>query len=94
MVDRLGHAGLEDEGLEAALQKVLHSESQHVIKLVLALIQQAVLVHPSQQGFSLEDTAGVLLVQGQEISSIVSDTAQSILNPPQLPLAPQTILSD
>ena len=94
MVDRLGHAGLEDEGLEAALKKVLDSKSQHVIELVLALVQQPVLVHPPQQGLSLEDPAWVLLVEGQKIPSIVSDTAQSILNPPQLPLAPQTVLSD
>ena len=94
MVDRLGHARLEHEGLKPALEKVLHSKSQHVIELVLALVQQTVLVHPSQQGFTLKDPTRVLLVKGQKISRIVTDTAQSILNPPELPLAPQAVLAN
>lgn len=93
MVDGLSHTGLEDEGLEAALEKVLDSKRQHVIELVLALIQQAIPVHPPQQGLALENPTWILLIQRQKHSGIVSDPAQSILNPPQLPFAPQPILS-
>lgn len=65
VVDGLGHARLENEGLEAAFEKVLDGESQHVIKLVLSLIEKSVTEHSSEKGFTLEDTARVLLIKGQ-----------------------------
>lgn len=42
VVDGLGQALLEDQGLQAALQEVSGRQRQHVIQLVLALVQQAV----------------------------------------------------
>lgn len=94
VVDGLGHARLEDEGLEAAFEKVLDGESQHIIQLVLCLVEESVTEHSSEKGFSLEDTARVLLVEGQKISGVVTDAAESVLNPPQLPLAAKSVLTD
>ena len=87
MVNRLCHTRLEHKCLEASLEEVLHSKSQDIIKLVLALIQQTVPVHPSQKGFTLENPAGVLPIKGQKHSSSITDAAEGILNPPKLPLA-------
>lgn len=92
MVDGLGHAGLENKGLEAALEKVLDGEGEDVIKLVLCLIEETVTEHPSEQRLSLEDPARVLLVEGEEVPRVVADAAERVLHPPQLPLAPQPVL--
>ena len=62
MVNRLCHPRLENQGLQAALQKILHSQSQYIIEFVLALFQKAVSKHPTKKGFSFKDPARVLLI--------------------------------
>jgi hypothetical protein len=94
VMNGFGHARLKHKSLEASLQEVLHGESQHIIELVLAFIEKTIPVHASQQSLSLEDTTSVLLIQGQQHTSIVADTAQSVLHPPNLTLVAETILSD
>jgi hypothetical protein len=94
VMNGFGHARLKHKSLEASLQEVLHGESQHIIELVLAFIEKTIPVHASQQSLSLEDTTSVLLIQGQQHTSIVADTAQSVLHPPKLTLVAETILSD
>ena len=94
MVDGLGHAGLENKGLEAALEKVLDGEGEDVIKLVLCLIEETVTEHPSEQRLSLEDPARVLLVEGEEVPRVVADAAERVLHPPQLSLAPKPVLTN
>ena len=66
VVDGFGQAQLEDQGLQAALQEVLGRQRERVIQLVLALIQQAVLVHAAQQGFALKQPLGVRLVHREQ----------------------------
>lgn len=82
MVDGLGHTRLEDQSLKAALEEILDSKSQDIIKLVLTLIQQPIPVHPPQKCFPLKNTSWVFLIKGEKHSSIVTNTAQRILNPP------------
>lgn len=94
MVNGLGHTRLEHQGLKTALKKVLDSKGQHVIELVLALVQQPVPVHPPQQGFTLENPTWVLLIQCQKHPRIVTNATECILHPPELPLAPQPILTN
>lgn len=88
----LGHSRLENEGLEAAFEKVLDGEGQHVIELVLRLVEKSVTEHSSEKRFTLENSARVLLIQCQQIPGIVTDTAEGVLNPPQLPLAAKPVL--
>jgi hypothetical protein len=94
MVDGLGHASLEDKSLKAPCKEVLSSEGKDVIKLVLTLSKQPIAVHAAEQRLTLKDTAGVLLVKCEQVPCSVTDPAQSILDPPQLTLAPQPILTD
>jgi hypothetical protein len=93
MMNGLCHAILEDNGLEATLQEVLNSERKHIIKLVLALAKESVTVHAAQKCLALEDTAGVLLIEGEQFPCCISDAAEGILHTPQLALAPQAILT-
>ena len=94
MVDGLGHAILEDDGLEAALEEVLNSEGKHVIQLVLTLTKETIAVHAAEKRLTLKDTARILLIQGEQLPGCISDTAQGILHTPQLTLAPQAILTN
>ena len=93
MVDGLGHAGLEDEGLEAALEEVLDSECEDVIEFVLCLVEETVTKHAAEESLALKDPARVLLVESEEVTRVVADTAEGVLHPPELPLAPQSVLS-
>lgn len=54
MVDGLGEPSLEDLGLQPPLQKVLHRQSQHVIQLVLGLVEETVPEHAPQESLSRE----------------------------------------
>jgi hypothetical protein len=93
MMDRLGHSRLKHKSLQTSLQEVLHSERQHVIELGLALIQKTVPVHASQKSLPLKNTSRVLLIESQQHTRVVADTAQRVLHPPELTLVTQTILS-
>lgn len=93
MVDRFGHTSFEHQCLEAAFKKVLNSQGQHVIKLVLALIQQPVPVHPPHKCFTLEYPTWVLLFKSKKHSCSITNAAESILHPPKLPFASKTVFS-
>jgi hypothetical protein len=94
MMDGLCHAILEDNGLKTTLKEVLNSERKNVIELVLALTEETIAVHAAQECLALEDTAGVLLVKGEELPCSIPDAAEGILHTPQLALAPQAILTN
>ena len=77
VVDGLGKAELEDQGLQAALQEVLRRQGQHVIQLVLSLLQKSVLVHSPQEGLTLKQPHGVLVVPRQQCSCCLPDPADA-----------------
>lgn len=92
MVNRLDHTQLEYKGLEPAFKEVLHSWSQNIIKLVLALIQEPVPVHSTEKDLTLKYPARrTLLIQSEKLPRSITDAAQSILNPPQLSLTSEPI---
>lgn len=93
MMDRLCHTSLEHKCLETALKKVLYGQGQDVIELILRLIQKPIAVHPSEKSFTLKDTTLILFIKGKKHSRGITDTAQSILNPPQFSLAPKPVFS-
>ncbi|CAA7395059.1 unnamed protein product [Spirodela intermedia] len=72
----------------------LNTRREDVVELVLALVKQPVPVHPAQERLPLEDPLLVLLVKLEELLGGVADAAQSVLHPPQLPLATQPVFSD
>lgn len=66
VVHGLGETQLEDERLQAALQEVLGGQRKHVIQLVLALLQQPILVHAPQERLSLKQPLSLLVIQRQQ----------------------------
>ena len=94
MMNRHGHNSLEHECLQTTLKEVLHSKGQHAIKLVPALIQQPIPVHSPHKGFTFNDSSWVLLLKNEKHSCSITDTAKSILHPPEFSLTLKTILSN
>jgi hypothetical protein len=73
MVDRLGETELVDAGLETALQEVLDLQGQDVIEPHATLVEHTNADETADQGVSLEETLGVLLLERQERTVAVSD---------------------
>merc|ERR1711998_135212 len=94
VVDGLGQATLEHEGLEATLHEVLEGERQHVIETLLVLIEDSVADHAAHEGLTLEDTLWVLLVLGQQGTSSGTDLGEGETHTPDPLLVLKTILAD
>jgi hypothetical protein len=69
----LNSPALEDLGLQPPLQKVLDLEGQDVIQPHPRVIEHSDPHESSDQGVTLEETLGVLVVELQELSGGTSD---------------------
>ena len=69
VVDRLGKTELEHLGLKSAVHQLGGAQLQNVVELLLLLGDQSQTSHAADDGSSLEDSAGVLLVQSEELTS-------------------------
>lgn len=69
VVDGLGKTELVDTGLETALQEVLDVQGQDVIELHARLVEDTNTDQTANQGITFEETLGVLLVEGEELTS-------------------------
>ena len=94
VVNGLGQTAVEDLGLQASLQEIFDLQAENVIELHLALVQDADANETSQQGVTLEQTLGITLVQGQELSGSLTDLGKSVTNSPYFVLVSQTVLTD
>jgi hypothetical protein len=73
VVDGLGKTELVDAGLETALQEVLNLQGQDVIELHAGLVEHTDTDETANEGVTLEETLGVLLVKSQERTAAISD---------------------
>jgi hypothetical protein len=58
-----------DAGLEAALQEILNLEGEHVIELHAGLVEDTDTDETANEGIAFEETLGVLLVEGKELTA-------------------------
>mmetsp|Transcript_7582 Transcript_7582/g.11354 ORF Transcript_7582/g.11354 Transcript_7582/m.11354 type:complete len:244 (-) Transcript_7582:44-775(-) len=93
VVDGLGHAGAEDQGLQPAFQQLLGGQLQHEVEALLVLREQLVAEHAAQQCLALEHALGVLLVKSQQGTRGLTELGQGELDAPDLALAAQTVLA-
>ena len=93
MVDRLGKAGLEDLGLEAALQEVLDLEGEHVIETHAVLVEHADADETANEGVTLEQALGVLVVELEQLTRRTTDLGQDETDAPDLALVAKTVLA-
>jgi hypothetical protein len=69
MVDRLGETELADTGLEAALQEIFDLQGKNVIKLHARVVQHTDTDQSTNQGIAFEETLGILLVKGKQLTA-------------------------
>jgi len=94
VVDRFGEALLEDLSLKTALKELLGRKLKDEIELELLLGEESKAGHFPHEGLSLEDPFGILRVEGEEGTGGLTELGKGELNPPDLPLAPKSVLSD
>jgi hypothetical protein len=94
VVNRLGQTQLENKGLETALQEVLNLETENVIELVLGLVEDTNPDQAANQRVTLEQTAGVLLVQGEQLTRGLTDAGQGVGDAPDFVLVAETVFTD
>lgn len=93
VVDRLREAGLEDLGLETALQEILDLERQHVIETHTRLVEHTDADEPADERVTLEKTLGVLRVELEQLTSGTTNLRQDETDTPDLALVAQTVLA-
>lgn len=91
VVDGLGEAKLVDAGLQTTLQEVLDAEGQDVIELHAGLIEHTDADQTANQSVTFEQTLGVLLVEGEQLTMVEQQVSLSPLH--QLPRKKITIPS-
>lgn len=74
VVDGLGEAKLVDAGLETALKEILDLQGKNVIELHAGLVKDTDAHKTANQGVTLEQTLGVLLIESEELTVTVSLT--------------------
>jgi hypothetical protein len=75
VVDGLGETELVDAGLQTALQKVLNLQGQDVIELHAGLVEDTDTHETANEGVTLEEALGILLVESEERTIDVSNSA-------------------
>jgi hypothetical protein len=68
VVDGLGETELVDTSLETTLKEILDLEGKDVIELHAGLIEHTDADETANEGVSFEQTLGVLLVEGEELT--------------------------
>lgn len=93
VVDAAGETALVHLGLQATLQEVLDLEGQHVIELHARLVEHTDADETANDGVTLKETLGVLLVELEQLTGSTTDLGQSEGNAPDLGLVLQTVLT-
>ena len=94
MLDRQHWTPRTDLGLQTTFQEILDFQTENVIQLHLSLVQHANPHQTSEERVTLEQSPGVLLLQGEELSGGGPNLGQGVLHPPHLSLVPQPVLTD
>jgi hypothetical protein len=69
VVDRLGETELVDTSLQTTLQEIFNLQGQHVIELHAGLVEDTNTDETANEGVSFEESLGVLLVEGEQLTA-------------------------
>lgn len=95
MVDRSGFEVVsEDDGLESSFHESSGGQTQDVIELVFRFVEETVSEASSHEGFTFEESSGVLFFKGQKFSGSLSHLGQNELDSPDFSLVLQTVFTD
>lgn len=71
MMDTLRQAQLVDASLQAALQKVLHTQREHVIKFHTGFVEDTNTNETADHSVSFKEAARVFLVEGEQLTALI-----------------------
>ena len=94
VVHRLSHVLLHEHSLEASLEELVKSQTENVIKGSLAFLEKAELHDSSNQSVTFELPPWVVLIEGEQLTSSLSEFGQTELDSPDFSLASETELAD
>jgi len=94
VMDGLGESKLEDLGLETALQEIFDLQAEDEIELHALFVQDADPDQTPEECVSFEQPAGILLLQGEELTGSLTDVGKDQLDPPDLTLVTETELTN
>jgi len=69
VVDGLGQTELVDTGLQTTLQEILNLQGQHIIELHAGFVEDTNTDETANEGVSFEESLGVLLVEGEQLTA-------------------------
>ena len=72
VVDGLGQSLLVNLGLKTTVQQLLGCQLKDGIQLEFVISEQSIPAHAAKQGSTLEDSLGILWVQGQQSTGSLS----------------------
>lgn len=94
VMNRLGEALSNDDGLESSLEELIDGKTENVIELSLALLEETELADSSDEGITFEKSSGISLVKGEELTSSLSELGEGILDSPDFSLVTETVSTD
>jgi len=94
MVDGFGETELVDTGLQATLQEILDFQGEHVIELHAGFVEDTDTDEAADECVTFEETFGVFLVEGEQLTGRTTNFRQSELDAPHFSLVAQTIFAN
>ena len=94
VMDAGSELSLGDKGLESSFHELVNGKTENVIELSLVLLQQTELDNSSNESVTLEDSLGIVLQEGHELSGSLSKLGEGELNSPHFSLVLKSVGTD
>ena len=93
MMDGFGQTTLENLGLQPSLQEIFDLEGQHVIETHAGLIQHTDAHETADEGVTLKEALGVLVVELEELTGGTTDFGEDEGDTPDLALVSEAVFT-
>lgn len=94
VVDGLGETLLVHLGLQTSFQQLLSSQLQDEIEFELFIRQKTITAHASEEGSSLENTLGIIGLEGKKSTGSLTQLGQGVLNAPDFALTTEAVFTN
>ena len=94
VVHTVGELSLGHQGLESSLHELVGGQSKHEIQFSLVSLQQTKSDNSLDEGVSFENSSGVGLIEGEELSGSLSELGESELDSPDFSLVLEAVSTD
>lgn len=94
VVHRLGHVLLDEHGLEASFHELVKGQTENIIELSLAFLEETESHNSSDEGITFELSSWIVLIEGEQLTSSLSESGKSQLDTPDFSLTSETELAN